>query len=125
LLAWSETRVASGVAAVLIATEPLFIVLLGWAGGRLVARRPGARPHPLVLVAIALGLGGVAVMTLPGAAGGIDPLGAAGLLVASFAWSVGTFHVPRTGSAFRSAGMQLLTGGLLLVLVPTCGCSDA
>ena len=141
LLAWSETRVPSGAAAVLIATEPLFIVLLGWWGGRLVSRsgaavilrpsaaarrrraqtsqrRPrGARPDPLVLLAVLLGIAGVAVMMLPGVRGGIDPAGAVGLVAASFAWSVGTFHVPRTGSPFRAAGMQLLAGGALLVVL--------
>jgi drug/metabolite transporter (DMT)-like permease len=108
LLAWSETRVASGAAAVLIATEPLFIVLLGWWGGRLVSRVRGARPDPLMLLAVVLGLAGVAVLLLPGAGA---------LLGASFAWSIGTFHVPRTGSAFRAAGMQLLAGGALLVVL--------
>lgn len=115
LLSWSETRVPSGAAAVLIATEPLFIVLLGWAGGRLVGRARGERPGAGVLFAVLLGLAGVAVMTLPGTRGALDPLGAAGLLAASFAWSVGTFHVPRTGSPFRNAGMQLLAGGVLLL----------
>ncbi|HSJ16278.1 MAG TPA: EamA family transporter [Longimicrobiales bacterium] len=119
LLAWSETRVPSGVAAVLIATEPLFIVLLGWRGGRLVARSQGQRPGLAVLLALLLGLGGVAVLTLPGTAAAIDPAGAAGLLIASFAWSVGTFHVPRTGSPFRGAGMQLLAGGGMLLLLST------
>jgi drug/metabolite transporter (DMT)-like permease len=118
LLAWSETRVASGAAAVLIATEPLFIVLLGWWGGRLASRaRTGVRPRPLVLLAVLLGIAGVAVLMLPGIRGGIDPVGAAALLAASFAWSVGTFHVPRTGSPFRAAGMQLLAGGAVLLVV--------
>ena len=117
LLAWSETRVASGAAAVLIATEPLFIALLGWAGGRLVSRGRAARPGGPVLLGLALGLFGVSIMMLPGLRGGIDPIGAGALLAASFAWSVGTFHVPQSGSPFRAAGMQLLAGGAMLAVL--------
>lgn len=117
LLSWGETRVASGAAALLIATEPLFIVLLGWSGGRLVGRPRGERPRGIVLAAVAIGMVGVAVLSLPGSTDGIDPVGAGALLVASFAWSIGTFYVPRDGSPVRAAGMQLLTGGALLLLL--------
>src|SRR5690606_28913840 len=117
LLSWGETRVPSGAAAVLIATEPLFIVLLAWRGGVLVGRPRGERPTGLVLVALALGLLGVAAMTMPGSGGGLDPVGALGLVVASFAWAVGTFHVRTTGSPVQAAGMQLLSGGSILLLL--------
>lgn len=117
LLSWGETRVPSGAAAVLIATEPLFIVLLGWRGGVLVGRPRGPRPGPAVLLSLGLGLLGVAAMTVPGSAGGLDPLGALALVVASFSWSVGTFHVAPTGSPVRTAGMQLLAGGVILLVL--------
>lgn len=115
LLSWGETRVPSGAAAVLIATEPLFIVMLAWRGGALVQRPPGARPTPAVLMSLVLGLLGVATMTLPGSTGGLDPVGALALVVASFAWAVGTFHVAAFGSPVRMAGMQLLAGGTILL----------
>ena len=83
----------------------------------MVARARGVRPEGLALLALALGMFGVGIMTLPGTRGSLDPLGAAALLVASLAWSVGTFHVPRRASPYRSAGMQLLVGGALLLLL--------
>lgn len=115
LLAWGETRVESGAAAVIIATEPLFIVLLAWRGGALVRRARGRRPGAIVLLSLALGLLGVAAMTLPAGTGGLDPIGALALVVASFSWAVGTFHVASFGSPVRTAGMQLLAGGVILL----------
>jgi drug/metabolite transporter (DMT)-like permease len=117
LLSWGETRVESGAAAVIIATEPLFIVMLAWRGGRLVRRGGGERPSPAALLAVVLGLAGVAVMALPGGSSGVDPAGAVALIVASFSWSVGTFHVAAGGPPLRSAGMQLLAGGSILLLL--------
>jgi drug/metabolite transporter (DMT)-like permease len=117
LLSWGETRVPSGAAAVLIATEPLFIVLLAWRGGALVRRPRGERPSAAVVVALVLGLLGVAAMTLPGSGGGLDPVGALALVIASMAWAVGTFHVTPSGSPMRAAGMQLLAGGSILLVL--------
>lgn len=119
LLAWGETRVASGAAAVLIATEPLFIVLLGWLGASFLPRAAGVRPGRNVVVALVLGLAGVSVLTLPGARGALDPLGVAALVFASFSWAVGTFYVSPDGSPVRNAGMQLLCGGIILFVLAT------
>ena len=116
LLSWGETRVASGAAAVLIATEPLFIVALAWFGGRLIRRKAGERPGNAVIASLVLGIAGVAFMTLPGS-GGVDPLGAIALVIASLSWAIGTFHVASNGSPVRAAGMQLLAGGTILLLL--------
>lgn len=117
LLSWGETRVPSGAAAVILATEPLFIVLLGWRGSLLTGRPGTARPPAQVFAAVLLGLAGVAVMMLPRGGGGLDTLGLLALVGASFAWSVGTFRVASGGPPLRTAGMQLLSGGgILLVL---------
>src|SRR4051794_40302650 len=80
-VAWAEQRVASGVAALLVASVPLFVAVIDRVcfGTRL----------PLGAGAgIAVGLVGVAV--LAGPSGRIDAAGAAVLLVASFAWAAGS-----------------------------------
>lgn len=113
MLAWSETRVASGPAAVLIASEPMFVALLGWR-----MKRTGA-PKRSVWLALAGGFAGVAVMMLPGRLGGVDALGAAVILMAALSWSLGMFFAsPRDGgSPVQAASMQLLAAGMVLIVV--------
>lgn len=124
VLAWAETRVASGVASLLIATEPLFITLLAW---RQAASRGviGAAPGAAQALALLVGLVGVAVLVLPGGGGaGLDPLGAAAAVAASFAWSLGALRGSgRPGiPAAQTAGMQLLaSSAVLLVLAAGTG----
>ena len=111
-LFWAEQRVASGPAALMIATEHLWLLLAGAALGTVaVAGRAWA--------GVAVGLSGVALLTLGGTArGGVDRLGAAVLLVASLAWSLGTLYYtgPRKpkSQAF-AAGIPLVGGGVLLL----------
>ena len=113
MLAWAETRIASGPAAVLIATEPLFVVLLGWQLKR------AARPSRSMIVALIAGFVGVAVMMLPGDLGGVDPVGALVITIAGLSWSIGMFvATPREGgSPVQAAAMQLLAGGMVLSVV--------
>lgn len=63
VVAWSEQLVPSGLAAVLIATSPLWTVLLGWVWRGRSAQRPGGR----VVIGLALGFSGVVLLVGPGA----------------------------------------------------------
>jgi len=117
VLAWAETRVPSGAASLLIATEPLFITLLAWRQSSLRGVVDGA-PGPARSLALLVGLVGVAVLVLPGVGGaGLDLLGAAAAVVASFSWSLGVVRgsgrpeIP----AGQTAGMQLLAAGVVLL----------
>ncbi len=115
---WAEQRVPSGVAALLIASEPLWIVLLGW------RRAGGTRPNLATALGLALGVAGVVVLVRPGAsgAGHVDPRGAAVILAGALSWAAGSLWA--TGPAGRArlpaaaplaTGMQMLTGGALLL----------
>ncbi len=114
-LAWAEQRVPSGLAALLIATTPLWMVLILW-------WTKGQRPGAAVWVGLGLGLLGLGVMIGP--IGGntsrtVDPLGAAMLVFASVSWAAGALYardadLPR--STVQSTGVQMLAGGVLLVL---------
>lgn len=123
LLAWAETRIASGVAALVVATEPAFILLLSWLGG--VAIRTGPRPSARTALALLAGFTGVWMMVLPGThAARPDAVGVGAALLATLSWSAA---VTRTGPLSRLppvqvAGMQLLGGGVVLsVLSPALG----
>ncbi len=118
---WAEQRVASGLTALLVATVPLWVVVLERfsPGGR----RVGAQ----VWLGMALGLGGLALLVGPGAlpgGGAIDPGGALVLLGASLAWSYGSLLSRRAElpkSALLATAMEMLAGGALLALAGTLG----
>lgn len=113
-VSWAEQYVASGAAALIIATTPLWVALLGG------LRRGGARPDGREAAGLMLGLGGVALLVGPGAAGDrVDPIGAAVLLLGSLSWAIGTLRAPRAdlpASKALAIGMQMLAGGVLLTL---------
>ena len=111
---WAEQRVGSGLAALLISTEPLWIVLLFWlASGR-------KRLHPRVIAGLLLGFAGVALLVRPGGSGSVDTLGAVALVLASLSWAWGSLQGQRAAlpaSPLVSTGMQMLGGGALLLAV--------
>lgn len=112
-LFWAEQRVASGPAALMIATEHFWVVLIAWMlpGGRAPSRRAA--------LGIGIGLVGVGMLTLGGGEGGIDPVGAIVLLIAAAGWAAGSiwFHGPRRPSSpLYGAGMPLAMGGILLMI---------
>lgn len=114
LLFWAEQRVPSGLAAVMLATIPVFIALF-----EIFFLRTQRLTLRLVL-ALSIGVGGVAVLMghsldLGGAA--IDKTGAAALLFAALTWSVATVlprKLPLPSSKAVSAGAQMLVGGAML-----------
>jgi drug/metabolite transporter (DMT)-like permease len=117
LVFWSERRVPSGVAAVMLATIPAFMAL-----SEIIFLRTQKLTARLAL-ALLVGCGGVAVlMSRSLALGGtpIDRLGAVALIVASLSWSVSsafTRKLPLPPSKAMSSGVQMLAGGVFLAIV--------
>ena len=116
LLFWAEQRVPSGIAAVMMATIPVFMALseiLFLGTQRLTVR---------LAFALLVGIGGVAVLVSRSLSFGevpIDPSGAIALLVAAISWSVAaalTRKLPLPRSKPMSAAAQMLCGGVLLLL---------
>lgn len=113
---WAETRVPSGLASLLVATMPLWVVVLDWLQPR------GAQPPAIVLAGVALGFGGLLVLLpLGGIASGtsIDGLGALVLVLGALSWAAGSLYARRAhlpNSRMLSSGMQMITGGALLAL---------
>jgi drug/metabolite transporter (DMT)-like permease len=116
LLFWSEQRVPSGVAAVMLATIPAFMAL-----SEIFFLRTQRLTIRLVL-ALLIGIGGVAVLmshSLDLGGAPIDKLGAVALIFASISWSIAsvmTRKLPLPDSKVMSAGAQMLSGGLFLVI---------
>jgi drug/metabolite transporter (DMT)-like permease len=111
---WAELRIASGLAALLVAVEPLFIVLL-----QATLPQERRRPSPQALVGVALGVAGVVLLVGPGGLGGarVDLAGAAAVLFAAFAWALGSLlsrHMTPSASPLQATALQMLAGGVLL-----------
>jgi drug/metabolite transporter (DMT)-like permease len=117
LLYWAERRVPSGIAAVMMATTPAFMAV--WEIVFLQTQRLTVR----LALALLIGIGGVAVLmshTLNLGGVPIDTMGAIALVVAAMSWSVSsvlTRKLPLPTSKVMSSGVQMLVGGVFLVLI--------
>jgi drug/metabolite transporter (DMT)-like permease len=112
---WAEQRVPSGAAALLVATVPLWMVVLDW------LRPGGVRPTGRVVLGLAVGFAGLGLLVGPSDLGGgsIDVIGALVLVIGSLSWASGSIYA--RGAKLPSSpllvnGMEMLAGGVLLVL---------
>ncbi|HEX4748971.1 MAG TPA: EamA family transporter [Bryobacteraceae bacterium] len=114
LLFWAEQRVPSGIAAVVMATIPVFTAL-----SEIIILRTQKLTLPLG-AALTVGILGVAVLVthsllLPGLP--VNTAGALALIVAAVSWSLAsalTRKLPLPPSKVLSSGIQMLAGGVLL-----------
>jgi drug/metabolite transporter (DMT)-like permease len=112
---WAQQYVPSGVAALLVATEPMLFVLLD-------GMRRRERPRRAVMIGLVLGLLGVAVLIGPGkllGGGRVDPTAALVLVGGAFCWAVGSLlsrgaRMPE--SPVMATALTLLGGGALLLV---------
>jgi drug/metabolite transporter (DMT)-like permease len=116
---WAEQRVPSGLAALMVAMVPLWMVMLDW------LRPRGQRPANMVLIGVGLGLVGVVLLASqndakPGET--LEPLGLAVLLAATFCWALGSLYArraPLPASPLLTTGMEMICGGALLLVAGT------
>jgi drug/metabolite transporter (DMT)-like permease len=109
---WAEQWIESGTAALIVATVPLWMVLLDW------LRPGGAAPRLLVWAGIFVGLAGVGILFGAPENGEMYTAGWIVLVLASVSWAVGSLY-SRTAllpAPLLATGMQMLAGGALLLL---------
>ena len=115
---WAEQFVPSSLAALLVATVPLWMALID-------AFRPaGHRPSLMAIAGIIIGFGGVVLLIRPVANSGesMNLPGMAALIFASLAWSIGSLYGRNARlppSQLLGTAMEMLAGGLALMLVAT------
>ncbi|MCA1812222.1 MAG: EamA family transporter [Halobacteriales archaeon] len=114
-LSLAEQAMPTGVAALLIATVPMWVVALE---GALERKPPGRQ----VLVGLGVGLVGVAILsgTADGWQGGVNPLYVGLVLLGSAMWAWGSLLSRRpvagpTASLAQSTALQMLCGGAILL----------
>ncbi len=116
LLFWAEQRVPSGIAAVMLATIPVFMAL-----SEIIFLRTQRLTFRLA-VALLVGIAGVSVLVSRSVNIGEAPIDRAGtlaLVIAAMSWSVAsalTRKLPLPESKVMSSGAQMLSGGILLAL---------
>jgi len=114
---YAEQTVPSGIAALLVATVALWMVIVDW------LRPGGVRPGARVIAGIILGFLGLALLVGPahlGGAGRVNLTGAGVLMVAAFAWACGSVfskHGALPHSPMLGVAMQGLAGGTVLWVV--------
>jgi drug/metabolite transporter (DMT)-like permease len=118
---WAEQTVPSGVASLLIAMTPLWMVILDR-----FFRRQGQYQRPKLLTLLGLGMGFIGIILLigpqqlTGLGGEIDLRGALALALASFLWAVGSLYrrgADLPASSLLGTGMEMLIGGLGLMVL--------
>lgn len=121
LVVFAQHYISSSLAALLVAVEPFFIVILGWLWLK------NGRPNLLTTVGLVVGFIGVALLvTGQTTNGGIlnggmgQWLGTLAVLVAALSWATGSIYglkAPVPKSSLLTAGMQMISGGAVLMLV--------
>jgi drug/metabolite transporter (DMT)-like permease len=108
LVCYAEQSVASGLAAVAVASMPLFAAVFGGLYGQW--------PQRMEWLGLGVGFAGVVLLNLGGGMAG-SPLGALALIVAAGSWAFGSVWSRRRNMppAAMNTAAQMLTGGALLL----------
>lgn len=122
LVVWAEQWVPSGLAAVLLATTPFWMV------GTEAMLPNGERPHGWTWLGLAIGFTGIVLLVWPdlsagGSVGAGFLAGAVVLQLACITWSIGSAYERRRESegehALGGAALEMLFGGLVLTVIGT------
>ncbi|MFG2294814.1 EamA family transporter [Streptomyces sp. NPDC048603] len=112
LVVLAETEIPSGLAALLVAAVPMWVVLLR-AG-------TGDRPAPSTLAGVLLGMAGLTVLCSPGLTGDVRLWGVLSVLGATLTWSLGSFasgRLPMPANPFTASAYEMVAGGVAGLLV--------
>jgi drug/metabolite transporter (DMT)-like permease len=107
-VAWAETRIESGLAALIVAMIPLWVALMD----RVFF---GRRLSPLAVAGLVVGFGGVALLVRPGSGGDVAAM--LTLVGTTAAWAGGSLYARGAAlpeSPLLSASMQMLSAGVFL-----------
>lgn len=113
----AAATIPSGLVSLMVATVPIYIVLLQWAAPG------GKRPGRFTAAGLAVGVLGMVLLLGPNKLGGstaVDPAGIIWVMLASLGWAAGSLyarHARLPASQLQSAGMQTAAGGAVMLLI--------
>ena len=118
LVSWAEQFIPSGVAALIIGSVPMFLVVTE-------ALRPnGIKPNWQAIVGLLIGFAGIFILVGPAEISGsttkLNPFGVSALLFACLFWAIGSIYsksadLPK--SSLMNTGAQMLMGSIALFIV--------
>lgn len=117
---FAEHYISSSLAALLVATEPFWIVLLSWLWLK------KSRPNLKTILGIAVGFFGVWMLingqttSATETIGSMQFFGTIAVMLAALSWATGSIYglrAPVPKSSILTAGMQMFSGGLVLLAV--------
>jgi drug/metabolite transporter (DMT)-like permease len=116
----AQHYIPSSLAALLVATEPLWIVILSWLWLQ------GGRPNWKVVLGLLVGFAGVWLLISGRASNGIEStgygqwIGIVAVIIGALSWATGSIYGLRGAtpkSSLLAAGMQMISGSVSLLLV--------
>lgn len=111
MVAVAQGRIDSGVAALIVATFPLWLATFDYAAN-------GRKLRPEAALGVVVGFAGIALLIRPG--GDIDLLGALICLAAPISWTLGTLYARGArlpNNLLLGSGMEMLAGGAILAVI--------
>lgn len=116
LVSFAEQYVPSGIAALIIGTVPMWLVLIE-------ALRPGGvKPNWQAILGLVVGFGGIFLLVGPteltGNTNSLNSFGIGAVLLAAFLWSVGSIYsrsADLPSSSLMATGAEMLTGSLVII----------
>ena len=122
VVSWAEQHVASGIAALIVASIPLWVALIN-------SLRPhGVKPDWKIALGLLIGFGGIVLLVASTnrqtSSTGMSVVGVAALLLAAFLWSIGSIFsgdADMPSSSLLATGMEMLSGSVGIFLVATLG----
>jgi drug/metabolite transporter (DMT)-like permease len=116
LIAWAEEKVPSGMTALMVATVPLWFVVLYWLFFN------GPKPSLRIIAGLILGFGGIFILIGPDQLTGdghLPFIRLAAIVIATIGWTFGSLYAKGAklpSSAVLVTGMQMFCGGVFMVI---------
>ena len=110
---WGERTVPSGIASLLVALVPFWLVLFD-------AVRQRRLVGPMIVAGLLIAFAGVALLVKPAPGHVVDPVGAAVIVGAGIAWAIGSIYsrsAPQAEPPLAAVAMQMLSGGAVFAVL--------